>query len=186
MKHSIIIAAIAAAVAAPLAAQAQNAYVGANIGRAEQKFDIPSGSGTENTTGYKLYGGYEYTKNVGAEIGFVDFRKVEGSESGYGASSKPTAIYAAATGTFPLNAQVSLFGKLGLAYNRAKIEAWLPGQFYSTTKNKTNAMIGLGASFALDQKITFVAEYENFGKVAEQNDLSVKADLLSVGVRVKF
>lgn len=186
MKHSIIIATIAAALAAPLAAQAKNAYVGANVGRAEQKFDIPSGSSTENTTGYKLYGGYDYTKNFGAEVGYIDFRKVEGSDGGYGASSKPTAIYAAATGTLPLNAQVSLFGKLGVTYNHTKIEAWLPGQFYSTTKNKTTAMIGVGASFALDQKITFVAEYENFGKVAEQNDLSVKADLLSIGVRVKF
>ncbi|MBA5606986.1 outer membrane beta-barrel protein [Duganella sp. FT3S] len=185
MKHSIIIAAIAA-LAAPLAAQADNAYVGANIGRAEQKLEIPSGTGTENTTGFKLYGGYNYTNNFGAEVGYVDFRKVEGSDSGYGASSKPSAIYAAATGTLPLNAQFSLFGKLGVAYNHTTIEAWLPGQFYSTSKNKTQAMIGIGASFALDQKITFVAEYENFGKVAEQNSLNVKADLLSVGVRVKF
>lgn len=186
MKHSIIIATIAAALAAPLAAQADNAYVGANIGSAKQKLDTPDGSGTESTTGYKLYGGYDYTKNFGAEVGYVDFRKVEGSDSGYGVSNKPSAIYAAATGTLPLNAQLSLFGKLGVAYTRSTFDVWAPGMTVSTTKHKTNAVIGFGTSFALDQKITFVAEYEYFGKVAEQGNVNVKADLLSLGVRFKF
>jgi OmpA-OmpF porin, OOP family len=186
MKHSIIIAAIAA-LAAPLAAQADNAYIGANVGRAEQKISIDSTSIKENATGFKLYGGYDYTKNFGVEGGYVDFRKVEKSALGYGASSKPSAIYLAATGTLPLNEQFSLFGKLGVAFSHTEVNAWAPGFFgNTTTKNQTNAMIGVGASFALDKKISFVAEYENFGKVAKEGGDSVKADLLSVGVRYAF
>lgn len=186
MKHSIIIATIAAALAAPLAAQADNAYVGANIGRAEQKISVDASSIKENTTGFKLYGGYDYTKNFGVEVGYVDFRKVEKSVGVIGASSKPESIYVAATGTLPLNAQFSLFGKLGVAYSHTEVKAWEPGFSATTTKNQTNAMIGVGASFALDKKISFVAEYENFGKVAKEGGDSVKADLLSVGVRYAF
>jgi OOP family OmpA-OmpF porin len=186
MKYSIIIAAIAA-LAAPLAAQADNAYVGVNVGRAEQKLSVQDvASEKESATSFKLYGGYDYTKNFGVELGYTDFRKVEKSALGYGISSKPESIYVAATGTLPLNEQFSLFGKLGVAFNHTKVNAWEPGFSDSTTNNKTNAMIGIGASFALDKKISFVAEYENFGKIAEDGGDSIKADMLSVGVRFKF
>ena len=185
MKHRIIIAAIAA-LAAPLAAQADNAYFGANVGRAEQNLSVDSASTKENTTGFKLYGGYDFTRNVGIEGGYVAFRKVEESAYGYGVSSKPESIYVAATGTLPLGEQFALFGKAGVAFNHTKIGAWGPGISDSTTNNQTTPMIGVGASFALDKKISFVAEYENFGKVAKEGGDSVKADLLSFGVRVKF
>lgn len=186
MKHSIIIAVIAA-LAAPLAAQADNAYVGANIGRSEQKMSVQGiGSDKESATSFKLYGGYDYTKNYGVEVGYTDFRKVEKSAIGYGVSSKPESIYVAATGTLPLNDQFSLFGKLGVAFNHTKITAWEPNFSDSTTNNKTNAMIGIGAAYALDKKISFVAEYEYFGKIAEEGGDNIKADMLSVGVRFKF
>lgn len=186
MKHSIIIAAIAA-LAAPLAAQADNAYIGANVGRAEQKMSVQDvASDKESSTGFKLYGGFDYTKNYGVEVGYVDFRKVEKSALGYGVSSKPESIYVAATGTLPLNEQFSLFGKLGVAVNHTKINVWEPGYTGETTKTQTNAMIGVGASFALNKNVSFVAEYENFGKVAKENGDSIKADMLSVGVRYKF
>lgn len=185
MKHSIIIAAIAT-LAAPLAAQADNAYFGANVGRAEQKISIDDATTKENATGFKLYGGYDFNRNVGIEGGYVDFRKVEKSALGYGASSKPESIYVAATGTLPLGEQFALFGKAGVAYSHTEVNAWVPGASATTTKNQGNLMIGVGASFALDKKISFVAEYENFGKVAKEGGDSVKADLLSFGVRVKF
>jgi OmpA-OmpF porin, OOP family len=185
MKHSIIIAAIAA-LAAPLAAQADNAYFGANVGRAEQKISNDIDSTKENTTGFKLYGGYDFNRNVGIEGGYVDFRKVEKSALGYGASSKPESIYVAATGTLPLNDQFSLFGKAGVAFSHTKVDGWGPGFSDSVTNNQTTPMIGIGASFAMDKKISFVAEYENFGKVAKDDGGDIKADLLSFGVRVKF
>ncbi|WP_311196864.1 outer membrane beta-barrel protein [Rugamonas apoptosis] len=95
-------------------------------------------------------------------------------------------MYVAATGTLPLNEQFSLFGKLGVAFNHTEFRVWEPGFSGSTTENQTSPMIGIGASFALDMKISFVAEYENFGKVAKDGGDSVKADMLSVGVRFKF
>lgn len=190
MKSNIIIAAVAVALTAPLAAQAQSAYAGANIGRAEQKINVDTGFGNasekENTTGFKLYGGYDFTPNVGIEGGYVDFRKVEKSALGYGISSKPHALYVAATGTLPLNEQFSLFGKLGIARSHTSFDAWGPGFTDSASDNQTTPVIGVGASFALDKKISFVAEYENFGKVAKDGSDNVKADLLSVGVRFKF
>lgn len=185
MKNIIALAAISAALAAPLA-QAEGAYAGANIGRAEQKATFEGLSFKENSTGFKLYGGFDFTKNYGVEGGYVDLRSADGSGNGAAVSSKPQAIYLAATGTLPLNEQFSLFGKLGVSFNHTKISAEAPGFSDSISDNQTTPYIGVGASFALDKKISFVAEYENFGKMAKDGSNNVKGDLLSVGVRFQF
>jgi len=186
MKQIIVSALIAAALAAPLAAQAENAYVGASIGRAEQKADVAGYSFKDNTTGYKLVGGYDFTKNFGLEAGYADLREI--SISGYGAraSSKPEVFYVAGTATLPIDEQFSVFGKAGIAAAHTTISASLNGYSDHGTDNETTGVIGVGAAFNLNKNVSFVAEYEYFGKVAKDSGSSIKADLLSVGVRYKF
>jgi len=185
MKQITVFAMIAA-LAAPLAVQAEGYYVGGNIGRAEQKADLDIVSFKESATAYKLVGGYNYTKNFGAEIGYADLREVSISGNGAQATSKPSAFYVAATGTLPLNEQFSLFGKLGIATAHEKVNATLGRTSVSGSENRTTPYISVGAAFALNQKVSFVAEYENFGKVAKDGGVNVKADMFSAGVRYSF
>lgn len=186
MKKITMIAMIAA-LAAPLAVQAEGFYVGGNIGRAEQKADVGYASFKESTTAYKLVGGYGFNKNFGAEIGYADLREVSVSGNGASVTSKPTAFYAAATGTLPLNEQFSLIGKLGLAAAREKLTAHrflAASESYSETR--TTPYISVGAAFVLNKQVSFVAEYENFGKVAKDGSANIKADMFSAGVRYSF
>ncbi|WP_332853701.1 outer membrane beta-barrel protein [Duganella sp. S19_KUP01_CR8] len=185
MKQITIFAMIAA-LAAPLAVQAEGYYVGGNIGRAEQKADVGSASFKESTTAYKLVGGYNYNKNVGAEIGYADLREVSVSGNGAKVSSKPSAFYVAATGTLPLNEQFSVFGKLGVARAHEKLSATYTKVSESATENRTTPYISVGAAFLLNQQVSFVAEYENFGKIAKDGSANIKADMFSVGVRYSF
>lgn len=185
MKHITVFAMIAA-LAAPLAVQAEGYYVGGNIGRAEQKADVGYTSFKESATAYKLVGGYNYNKNFGAEIGYADLREVSVSGNGASVSSKPSAFYVAATGTLPLNEQFSLFGKLGVATAHEKVTAKYGTTNVSSTDNRTTPYISVGAAFALNKEVSFVAEYENFGKVAKDGDANVKADMFSVGVHYSF
>lgn len=186
MKNTILFAMIAAAVAAPLAAQAEGAYIGGNVGRSEQKIDVARQSLKESTTAFKIYGGYNYTQNFGVEAGYADLREASISGGGATATSKPRALYVAATGTLPVNEQFSVFGKLGVSANRTKIGARYTGFNESVTDNQTSPFIGVGAAYVLNKNVSLVAEYENFGKVAKDGSDSVKADLLSVGVRYAF
>lgn len=185
MKPTILFAMIAA-LAAPLAAQAQGAYIGGNVGRSEQKLDIEGFSFKDSNTAYKLYGGYNFTQNFGIEGGVADLREAEISENGGRIASKPVSTYFAATGTLPLNEQFALFGKAGVAVTHVKFTASAPGYYANASDNQTSPYVGVGASFALNKNIAFVAEYEYFGKIAKDGDAHVKADLLSVGVRYKF
>ncbi|MQA19170.1 outer membrane beta-barrel protein [Rugamonas rivuli] len=185
MKKITMIAMIAA-LAAPLAVQAEGFYVGGNIGRAEQKADVGIASFKESTTAYKLVGGYNYNKNFGTEIGYADLREVSVSGNGATLTSKPRAFYAAATGTLPLNEQFSLIGKLGLAAAHEKVTAQYRSTYSSDTETRTTPYISVGAAFVLNKQVSFVAEYENFGKVAKDGSSNVKADMFSAGVRYSF
>lgn len=185
MKKTIFIAMIAT-LAAPLAAQAEGAYIGANVGRAEQKVNVEGFSFKESTTAYKLYGGYTYNQNFGFEVGFADLREAEKSGNGARIASEPKSVYIAATGTLPLNDQFALFGKAGVASTHVKISGSAPGYSASASDNQASPYFSVGASFALNKNISFVAEYENFGKIAKDGGSHIKADFVSAGVRYAF
>ena len=97
-----------------------------------------------------------------------------------------SAIYAAATGTLPLNAEFSLFAKVGVTQNHTKAKLNLIGFSASESKNKTAALFGIGAAYNFNKNLSAVAEYENFGKTMSQDGMKLKADLLSIGLRYKF
>ncbi|MFI5444782.1 outer membrane beta-barrel protein [Polaromonas sp. UC242_47] len=191
MKKQLLLAFVGTALLAPWAAQAEGAYVGVNVGRAEQKASIAEGSLKDNSTGYKLYGGYALNQNFGLEGGYVDLGKASVS-SRNGAvtskiSSKPNAFYLAATGTLPLNDQFSLFAKLGVSLNHTKIHFEdTTGANENSSKRRTTALIGIGAAYNISKEMALVAEYEDFGKIARADGLDLKANLFSIGLRYKF
>jgi OOP family OmpA-OmpF porin len=184
MKPTILFAMIAA-LAAPVAAQAE-AYIGANVGRAEQKVEVSGISFKENDTGFKLYGGYNFNQNFGIEGGFADLGDAKRSANNASISSKAQSIYVAATGILPLNDQFALFGKAGVATTHVKLKASAPGIAASASDNHASPFVGVGASFALNKNVSFVAEYEYFGKIAKDGDDSIKANMISAGVRYSF
>jgi OOP family OmpA-OmpF porin len=191
MKNQVLAALVGAALAFPLIAQAEGAYIGANLGRANQKLSIEdAGSVKDNGTGVKIYGGFDFTKNFGAEAGYINFGKGEVSVTDgldtVSISSRPRALYLAATGTLPLNDQFSLLAKLGVARNSTKVVGTINGDSESETFKRTTAVFGLGVAYNVTKNLAIVGEYENFGKVLSEDGANLKADLISVGVRYKF
>ena len=176
--------------AAPLLAQAEDVYVGANIGSAKQQSTINGFSSSDSKTGEKIYGGVQLSAPFGAELGYVNFGRADNTSNdgvNVGSTSiKSSAVYLAATATAPINDRLSVFGKLGVTENRAKVNATLNGVSDSRTRNHTDALIGVGASYAVTKELSAVAEYENFGKLAKDDSANIKGDLISVGLRYHF
>ncbi|AYM77699.1 outer membrane protein A precursor [Janthinobacterium sp. HH103] len=186
MKKQLFAVVVGAALAFPLFAQAEGAYVGVNVGRSELKASDEFDSIKKSDTGYKAYAGYDFTQNFGAEAGYVDFGKLTEKFDGGKMEVKSHAFYVAATGTLPLNEQFSLFAKAGVSQNRTKATVSELNFSESVSKNKTSALFGIGAAYNINKNLSAVAEYENFGKVANEDGSKVKADLLSIGLRYKF
>lgn len=183
MKQTILFTLLAALAGT---AAAQTTYVGGNIGRAEQKITLDGFSEKDHDTGYKVYGGYNFNKNVGLEAGFVDLRKMKLADGSDRLDVHSTALYFAVTGTLPLNDQFSLFAKAGAARNEVKVSESGIGYSSSEKDHRTTGYISVGAAYAIDKNLSVVAEYENFGKAAKGDAGNLKTNMVSVGVRYAF
>jgi OOP family OmpA-OmpF porin len=186
MKLQFSAALTAAALALPVAAQAQQTYIGASVGSSAQKYSADGSSDTVNETSYKVFGGYNFTKNYGVEAGFVDFGDADASSDGISATLKPTSFYIAATATYPIAPQLFVTGKLGVANNHTKADVSYDGVGYSDSENKTTAVIGIGMAYQFTKNVSGTVDYEYFGKALDEDGASLKLSTFTVGVRYAF
>lgn len=153
----------AAAVAFSVGAQAQtgsapvvpNIYAGLEIG----KSDV----GSEDDIGFKIFGGYQFNRNIAAEIGYgmlFDKSDVE-----------VTALEFVAVGMFPLANQISLIGKLGLA----NVEADGPGG----SEDKTELTYGIGVQFDVNRNLGVRALWQRY-------DTEEELDWFAIGAVWRF
>ena len=146
--------------AAPAAAQY---YAGASVGQFKEK---ESG---ETATGFKIFGGYEFNKNLAAEAAYVG----SGTVKAAGGDFKVTGLTAAAVGTYPINDQFSLLGTVGLFHWSVS-----PGSI-----SGNDIFFGAGATYNISKILGVRAEYDRY-KLGGDADTTVTA--LSVGVQYRF
>ncbi|HEX9184748.1 MAG TPA: outer membrane beta-barrel protein [Burkholderiales bacterium] len=173
---------------APAAAQADAGwYIGAAYGMTSFDLDTAGISNPvvdDSDSGFKIYGGFQFNRHLGAEVGYVDAGKATFSGSAFpiGAFSgevKVTAITFAAVGTLPLNESFALFARAGLAAWDAKVSANALGLGGSADDSGTDLLIGIGARFNLNKNWGLVLEYERV-------DTDEPVSMTSFGVRYKF
>jgi OOP family OmpA-OmpF porin len=186
MKKHLLCTLLAGMILAPVAAMAaESFYVGANVGRAETKSEFAMTT-KETDTGYKLYGGYQFTPSLALEGGYVKLADGVIPRSGVILNAEPEAYYIAGQLSLPLNEQFKLFGKIGAA--RVRTERSLG--FGSSTE--VTRLIGLGVSSKISPQMEAVLEYEDYGKIHKERgglsglDGNLKARLLSAGIRYAF
>lgn len=179
MKTAFAIALPAAlmAIGAPAIAQQSDAgwYVGAAYGitNIDVSTSGPGFSVDGDDSGYKIFGGFQFNKTWGGEVGYVDFGKASVSGLGLSGDAGITAFTLAGTGTLPLGQNFSLLGKLGLAM-------WDTSGSAASGDNGTDLYFGVGAAYSFNRNLSLVADYE----MVDAEDDSVS--MISVGVRYKF
>ena len=182
MKNILSACAIAATViAAPAFAQG---YVGVGFGSSSASgFDQgPIAGGNASKASVKIYGGFQFTPNLGLEAQYSDFGKRDITNAGVGVGSyKANQFSIAGTGTLPLNAGFSLLGKLGVSANTAKGSNALVG-----SNKATSLMFGLGAAYNLSPAMSVRAEYEDFGKIGKAGNSDVRASGYSISLKYGF
>jgi len=155
----------AAAVAMSVGAQAQqtagaplvpNIYAGIELGQADV--------GNEEDVGFKIFGGYQFTRNFAAEIGYgmlFDKSDVE-----------VTALEFVAVGMFPIANQFSLIGKLGLANVEVDTRAG--------SRDKTELTYGIGVQFDVSRNLGVRALWQRYDTDPEE------VDWLAIGAVWRF
>jgi OmpA-OmpF porin, OOP family len=140
----------------------------------------------DSANAFRLSGGYQFTPNLGAEVGVgVGLRSTLGTTGGteVGGWRLASLIQASATGTLPLGDAFSLTGRVGIA--RTSLEV-LPGP-NTITATTLKPVFGIGAQYALTKSVAVRAQFEDFGTVGDANTTGVtKLTLLSAGVVYAF
>lgn len=209
MKTSLkVLAAVLAIASAPAMAQF---YLGGSVGQADHKMNrsdwAQGGSNStykDTATGYKIFGGYQFTPMWGIEGGYIDLRRYEATVTPAVAANAGTATVKVnswslfGTGTLPIANGFSAFGKLGISRNTSKMSFTSNGVAFnasdSGSSNKTSFAYGIGASYAINKQVAVRVEYEDFGKAGESNGgfriagktSDSKPTLLSVGLTYSF
>ncbi|WP_317204775.1 porin family protein [Janthinobacterium sp.] len=172
-------------------AHAEGAYVGAGVTASRYKFDVANTSSSDSNSGTKaagkIFAGYEFDKNWAVEGGYADFGSqgynyVKNGANGH-IDSKSDGFYVAGKATMPVNEQVGVFGKLGLASNKDNISGSGDAAGIANNGRKTGLYASVGAQYAINKNVSLTAEVEHFGKSA---DFGHKSTALSLGARYNF
>jgi OOP family OmpA-OmpF porin len=192
MKRPFIASAAAlAAMVFSAGAFAQAAYVGVSAGRSRLDLDCAGTTSCDRTdTAAKIFGGYMFMPNFGAEVAYYDLGKatVSGVDPTLGTVSgslKGTSFGVFGVAAAPFG-QFSVFGKLGAVSTKAKVEASSAslGIGGSDSQRHTNLGWGLGASYEITNNLGLRAEFERLR--VEFDDNKDNADLYTVGVHYRF
>ena len=157
-------------------ALAQNGfYAGASIGQAT--IDACDGftDCDDEDTGWKIFGGWEFNRNVALEAAWVDFGEVSGSIGGSAVSVETDGWTLAGKGVLPLTEQFGVFGKFGMIMWDAEGSGAASG----IDDDGTDLIYGLGAQYLFNDRFVIVGEWEWY-------DIDNDIDLFSIGALFKF
>jgi OOP family OmpA-OmpF porin len=172
--------------APPAAAQF---YAGGGLGWSDYKAgnasnDISSGTVDGEDTGFKLFGGYQFNRNFGFELAYLDLGKASytgdlGGAPVTGGSLENTGFNFSVVGTLPLTQNFDLFGKLGAYLWETKARDVTGGVAGSRKDDGTDVSLGVGVAYNFTPQLALRGEWE---KLKAHDDI----DFLSVSVAFKF
>lgn len=189
--REILIASVMAlgGVLATTQASAQ-AFVGGSIGQSDIDDEITtnlidSGTVDGKDTAWKIFGGYMFNRHFGLEAAYVDLGEVSYSGSFGGAAVtggkvEITGFNVAAIGSYPVNEQFSVFGKLGFFLWDAEASDTTGGVPFSAKDDGTDLSWGVGVNYNFTRNLGVRAEWEMF----ESSDAD--GSLLSLGIVWRF
>jgi OOP family OmpA-OmpF porin len=180
--------------ASQVSAQAQQPaagfYVGGSVGQSSFDKDIvreliTSGRVDTSDTGFKVFGGYQFNRNFGLELAYVDLGKSRysgfaGPDPVIGGKVEVTGVNLSAIGAWPVAPNFDVFGKIGFLSWEDKASDVTAGDPFSDKIDGTDLSFGFGANWHLTKNVRLRVEWERFR--VDDTD----ADLFSVGAVYKF
>ncbi len=158
-------------------------YGGLSVGKARHKVDESAVSASalggaavtginsdERDTAYKLFGGYQFNRNIGLEAGFFDLGDTSFTATAPGGaltqSSSVKGFNIDLVGTLPITERFSLLGRVGAAYGRNRTSFGGPGSAgiadLNPTQKKTYPKVGLGVQYEINRSFWVRGEVERY------------------------
>jgi len=198
-----------AVIASPVAQAAETGwYIGASAGQSRATIDdekitssllangltVTSISDDERDTGFKILGGYQFSKYFALEGGYFDL-----GEFGFIANTVPAGtlegriklkgVNVDAVGTLPLSENFSAIARFGVHYTSAKDNFVGTGGVSvldtNPDKDSANVKYGLGLQYAVTKALALRLEAERF-RINDAVNGRGDVDLVSIGLIYRF
>lgn len=182
-----------AALAAGASAQAQSSnytlnapgarYIGMNVGKSD--FSVGNGNGIFSSeskdTAYSIYGGSYFNNNLGMELGFTDFGKINRA----GGTTKAQGFNLSLVGRLPLSPAFNLLGKVGTTYGRTDVSSFPGSGVASGSESGFGVSYGVGAEYAFNPQLSAVVQYDSHDLKFAGNGRD-RVSATTAGLRYKF
>ena len=194
-SFAIIGLASALAFTGPAIAQDTGFYVGGALG--QSSFDVDCTGTTscdDEDSSWKIFGGYQFNKNLALEFGYADLGEATASVSvppfTINGTLEATVWELVAVGSLPLADRFSIFGKIGLYRADTDISASVPGLgSASESDSNTDLTFGIGARYDFARNLGVRLEWQRYQDVGGDfggATLESDVDVMSVAVIWKF
>lgn len=150
----------------------------------------------DDSTGWKVFGGYQFSKNLAVELAYTKLGKFsfDATVTGSGGSGgpypvdeygevKPECWSLSAVGILPVGNNFSLLGKAGICRWDDNAYAYEGTYVYPERSTGTDLTFGLGAKYDATQNLGVRAEWERFNNVVHDRE---SVDLFSVSLQYNF
>lgn len=182
--HTAALALGLSVLAAP-AAHAQG-YIGGGVGPSRINIDCGGLSSCDKTgVGGKLYGGYLFAPQFGAELAYFDWGKAKATLGGGNGEVKGDGLGIGVAYIAPFTTDWNGVARIGLARNRGKSTVSALGVSASETFRSSEAYFGLGVGYNVTPVLTVTGEMD-FSRVKYTAQDKASANLLTLGLRYKF
>jgi OOP family OmpA-OmpF porin len=183
MKRLLSASILAASLASGAAFAQVGPYVGASVGQSNYSSDSCIGTCDKTDIGMKLFGGYMFTPNLGAELDYGWYGTAKISAFGVNAEAKADGFSGFLVGQYPID-KFRLFGKLGFARLNTNITANAPGVRFDNNDASFEFAWGLGGTYMIDKNFGIRGEYESRKYTVEGS--SDDLGFFSIGVQYHF
>lgn len=174
MKKIAIAVLLSAFVSVP--AVATDIYAGVKLGSVNYGYSNVTNNGQ---AGLGLLGGFAINENFAVEAEYNSL----GGFTGGADTVKGSSLGMSGVGSYPINEQFSLFGKLGIASTSLKITA--PG-FSATTVTNTGLTIGFGGQYNVSPSVGIRVGIDSYKVGKKPTTTTASAGMLYVGGVFKF
>ena len=169
---------LSAAISAPAFA----ADVGTFYGAIDYGTWSMSPSGGSDPGAFSISGGYRFMPNVAVEVGYSMVGDI--TFSGTSLTYAQSAFKGAAVGTYAINNQFDVFGKLGLAMVSGELSCTGCTTSSATT---SSLMYGIGGQYNISKEVGVRLQYESLGKSKGSSSATgVDVAVTSIGVVYNF
>jgi len=186
-----VMAVATALVALPAAAQGLNGfYAGATVGKSKARDWCTGADGfvvscDDRKNAWKLFGGYQITRNFAVEAGYANLGKFTADfGGGETENAKVTAWEASLLAGAPLFDRLNIFGRLGVY--RATVKD-VDSVFGSFEHDNNNFTFGLGLGYDITPHFTVRGEWQRYyqvggGETALGAGVGQKSDVDVLGI----